>query len=278
MTPCRLCRQGPTHVRFNIDSYTILVCESCRGAFVEPLPDPSELVRYYDRSYYEGGKEVSYASYELSESVARTEFRHLVAAVSPGANQGWVVELGCAYGYLLSELQDSHRSLGVEISFAAALEAQRRGVRVVVAESGRLPLCSNFASEVFMIDMIEHVADPLSSFQEARRLLRKGGRLILTTGDYGSLLARVSGRRWRLLTPPSHLSFFTIRALREGLGIAGFRVLTVQHPWKRISVGLMLHQIGAWMKLRNIRPATFLHRVTIPVNLWDAFRVIAVAE
>src|SRR5712691_7676948 len=168
MIPCRFCTQGPTKTRFTIDAYTILACDNCGGAFVDPLPQSSVLESYYDRGYYEGGSKISYASYALAELSARKEFRRLLDGLSPPLSEGWIVEIGCAYGYLLSEL-GTHRAVGFEISLSAALEARWRGVRVVVASSDRLPIASGIASEVFMLDTIEHVRDPLASLREARR-------------------------------------------------------------------------------------------------------------
>lgn len=277
MTPCRLCTQGPTEARYTIGGYTILTCARCDGAFVEPLPDAAALWSYYDREYYEGGTKVSYGSYALGEPAARKEFRRLLQRLAPRTAEGWIVDIGCAYGYLLSELGD-RRSVGVEVSFEAARQARKRGVRVVVATSDRLPIASGIASELFMLDTIEHVPNPLETLREARRVARRGARLILTTGDRGSLLARISGKRWRLLTPPSHLSFFTAAAVEESFARTRFRIEAIEHPWKRVSVGLAVHQLCTVLGLRRIRVPAFLHRMTVPVNLWDAFRVIAVAD
>ena len=44
----------------------------------------------------------------------------------------------------------------------------------------------------------------------------------MTTGDIGSLNARLGGRRWRLIHPPTHLHYFTRRSLLRLLDRHGF--------------------------------------------------------
>ncbi len=68
----------------------------------------------------------------------------------------------------------------------------------------------------------EHVDAPRAYAARAFDLLRPGGYLALSTGDVGSRAARLLGRRWRLLTPPSHLTYFTRRGMERMLTDAGF--------------------------------------------------------
>ena len=59
-----------------------------------------------------------------------------------------------------------------------------------------------------MWDYIEHSLDPRSEVEKAHELLRRGGILALSTGDVDSLVGRLSGSRWHLLTPRHHNFFF----------------------------------------------------------------------
>jgi len=74
-------------------------------------------------------------------------------------------------------------------------------------------------------DTIEHLDKPREYLTRCFELLRPGGYLALTSGDVSSWSARLLGRRWRLLTPPSHLTFFSRTGMCEMLTIAGFTQL-----------------------------------------------------
>jgi hypothetical protein len=104
-------------------------------------------------------------------------------------------------------------------------------------------------------------------------MMRPGGRIVLTTGDFGALTARLMGSRWRLMTPPQHLWFFTTRALTLQLEAAGFEVESVIHPGKRVPLSLIAYQLGRMLGMKGgWRMNT---NGALPVNLFDAMRVVA---
>jgi SAM-dependent methyltransferase len=81
---------------------------------------------------------------------------------------------------------------------------------------------------VCMWDTIEHLPNPRDFLCAARRVLKRQGHLYLTTGDAGSLNARVRGRRWRQIHPPSHLQYFSRRTITELLRQCGFQVVGIE--------------------------------------------------
>jgi hypothetical protein len=88
------------------------------------------------------------------------------------------------------------------------------------------------------------------------------------------MLARAMGRRWRLMTPPQHLWFFSPETITALLARQGFRVHTVEHPWKLVPIALIAYQatrfVGGQSLVRRLMP-----RGRLPINLFDAMRVIA---
>ena len=59
------------------------------------------------------------------------------------------------------------------------------------------------------------------------------------------------------------------------LEAAGLRVVELSHPWKRVPLSLLAYQL---QRLAGLKPRLFptLTKWGIPINLWDAMRVIAV--
>ena len=75
------------------------------------------------------------------------------------------------------------------------------------------------------------------------------------------------------MTPPQHLWFFTqesIRRLSAGLGLA---VEHVDHPWKTVPASLIVFQLRRMLGLQS-EAVTTASRIGVPVNLFDAMRVV----
>jgi hypothetical protein len=104
---------------------------------------------------------------------------------------------------------------------------------------------------VVMLDVIEHLINPVPAIREVHDMMAEGGGLLITTGDWESLAARWMGRYWRLMTPPQHLFFISRGSITKLLERAGFEVLDFVHPWKLVPLGLTAYQLEN--RLRSVR-------------------------
>ena len=251
-----------------------MACPSCGLAWVEGGAgfSPAE---FYDATYFNDEREVGYGDYVGSEPVLRREFRATVRFFSRFVPRGKrLLELGAAYGFFLLEAKDEFDCVGVEVSEAASQAARGRGLDVRTGTfDDAMAKAVGPVDAVVMPDVIEHLTDPLDVVGRIHESLAPGGHVMITTGDFGSPFARLTGKRWRLMTPPEHLFFFTETSLRTMLERVGFEVVGVRHPWKVVPVGLILHQIAT--KLKFPPPPSLGSHLGVPLNLFDAMRVVA---
>ena len=88
---------------------------------------------------------------------------------------------------------------------------------------------------IVLLDVIEHLPDPQEILELCRRYLNRDGIIVITTGDFASVYARLAGRHWRLMTPPQHLWYFTpesMARLARALGL-GLRRAIIPGSWCR---------------------------------------------
>lgn len=158
--------------------------------------------------------------------------RRFVRLLAPSER---ALDLGCGDGRLTVELEASALT-AADVSAVALARAQRRLAQrdadfVELEPDAPLPLPDSTFDLVLCIETIEHVRDVQLLLSEARRVLRPGGRLAVTTPAHGRLSgldAAVRGfeRRFDPLSP--HLRFFTRRALERLLRAMGFEPLNLR--------------------------------------------------
>jgi ubiquinone/menaquinone biosynthesis C-methylase UbiE len=162
--------------------------------------------------------------------------KHLVEFVhSLGRRDGAALDLGCGDGRLTLELR-ARRIVGADVS-RVALERARgrvaeRDVELVELTPGAvLPFDDSSFDLVLLAETIEHVVDVQSLLSEARRVLRPGGEIAVTTPAHGrrtgwSMLLRGFERSFDPLSP--HVRFFSRESLRALLDEMGFDVKSVK--------------------------------------------------
>lgn len=103
-----------------------------------------------------------------------------------------ILDLGCGDGSLLERIS-IHRKFGVDISEEQLAIARAKGIEsfLVNIDLDPLPFEDNFFDIIICTEVIEHVLVPDKLLAEASRVLKKGGKLILTTPNLASLAKRL---------------------------------------------------------------------------------------
>ncbi len=210
-------------------------CAAC-GLGLSTLQPDAPL---YERSYFEGGE---YRSYEEDAAALHANLRRFLRWIRRLVPAGRLLEIGSAYGYFLDLARPHYDSVGVEISeHAAAMARERLGVAVENVDYLTRAAPQDGYDVVCLWDTIEHLPRPDATIAKAARELGPGGVLCLTTGDFGSLLARARGRRWRQIHPPTHLFFFTVCSLTALLRRCGLEPVLCRRAGSTRRYRSMIH-------------------------------------
>jgi 2-polyprenyl-3-methyl-5-hydroxy-6-metoxy-1,4-benzoquinol methylase len=123
---------------------------------------------------------------------------------------------------------------------------------------------------IVLLDVIEHLPDPRETLRLCAQQLNPGGIIVITTGDFASLYARLAGPRWRLMTPPQHLWFFTPASMVRLAPLLDLELASLDHPRKFVPLSLVSFQLR---RMLGMRPRPTSSRLGLPINLFDAMRV-----
>jgi SAM-dependent methyltransferase len=227
--------------RYNPSKLAGLVeCEICSFITTNINISDEELKVLYSEDYFHGKE---YGDYIADKSIIQKNFSKRLNVLlkhieSPERKS--LFEVGCAYGFFLELAQSKFMEVsGTDISEDAILKA-KENLKLDVMTTDFLQIDFEKKHDVFcMWDTIEHLKDPHLFLQKISDNINPGGIVAITTGDIGSINARIRGDNWRQIHPPTHLHYFSQKTLEALLDKHGFDVMYVGHP-------------GVYMSLNNI--------------------------
>jgi SAM-dependent methyltransferase len=255
--------------------YAILDCARCGTMVASPRKvDP----QVYDAIYAVPGGAPGYDRYlQYARHVvrARDPLRYLtersdtawaVDTVLRAHGAKTVLEAGCGLGYLTYALKrGGYDVLGVDISQEAVTKATVAYGDLYKADSleSYASTADGTVDAVVMVELIEHLEDPITTVADAVRLLSPGGLIVLTTPNrsyYGY------GREWSTDLPPLHLWWFSeesIKILAERVGcraeFVDFAEYNARYP--------VLHAFTAAHAAQLDRAGHVLRRESPPMSL-----------
>jgi SAM-dependent methyltransferase len=298
---CLLCN-GATAVRYPLPhlwhqpvgsrSYEIRWCNSCDFGFLDPRPSPLDLARFQADS-----RELSRAIREKDST--RTSFAERVRVrIAWQAAVGWgynpiagplIHEVAgsrpgsiCIFGPTADLIKDL-AAAGHEIAAAtsdadetATLRSQGATVFEGTLESG----CASQSARAFDVvvcrETLERCVDPGLGMEQARRLLKPGGHLMVQLPNHRSCTARRLGPAWFHCDAGNAVNFFTSQSLSRLATARGFGVVGNVHSEyvTQFRNSRTFFEQSLWDRLYRDLDRNALPRPT-RTSSWERWRLLA---
>ena len=278
---CPCCLGNRTKLHIVKHSYPIHRCSNCELLFVHPQPSKEELGKLYSAAYFSRGNKYD-AALDPKHDPNWLNDQDKIALIKQWCSRGTLLDVGCALGGFLAVAQEHGFQVeGVEIAEYAAEQARTRlHIKVTNSDIYSAELAPESYDVITMWDVIEHLTEPNLAFEKIIRALRPKGYVAFSTGDVSSAWARLTGKRWQLLTPPQHLYFFSQRSMSGLLKRHSFSVKEIHYQRKWVTAAFVLFKaqesFGSIIKpLSTAIRLSGLQNARININLGDIMTVVA---
>jgi 2-polyprenyl-3-methyl-5-hydroxy-6-metoxy-1,4-benzoquinol methylase len=210
-----------------------------------------EMKEYYDESGYFDDK-IQTDIDLLKGSFQKYRISKVLQMYSP-AKEEHVLDLGCALGTFCFALAPLCKQItGVDYSKKAIdfcnkfLEtSQCSNLKFVCADATNTGLTSESYDVIICADLLEHLYPEVSDkvLDECRRLLKKGGKLVIWTPHRGHILEILKNNNIILKRDVSHVDYKSMDNLLEGLRKRDFTVQKSYYAESHIPVFRILERL-----------------------------------
>jgi SAM-dependent methyltransferase len=185
---------------FQQPEYRTRLCDNCGLIYKSHILNTSELEKYYDQ--------IDYTKWE-ADNLYPTE-QAIVDVLRKLPEGSRILDYGCSTGRLMSHLTGGYQCYGVEVNKSAAHTAEGKGVRIL-SEDSILNSGEYTFDAIVLSDVFEHLLEPTAVLQEFTRQLKRGGLLLLCTGNADAKACRDDVANFWYFRTPEHVCMMTRR-------------------------------------------------------------------
>jgi 2-polyprenyl-3-methyl-5-hydroxy-6-metoxy-1,4-benzoquinol methylase len=240
------------------ESFTYVRCAECNTlSIVNPPTD--RLGEIYPDTYYSFGDQGASLVGQVKEWLDRRAFRKIFAGVK--GDKISALDVGGGAGWLLTLAKSVEPRINQ--TMVVDLDAKAESLAHAAGHDFYLGPVETYETDrrfdvIFMLNLIEHVADPVAVLEKMQGLLAPGGIIFLKTPNHDSLDARLfRTRSWGGLHCPRHWVIFSPESFGQAAQKAGLQVkslkMTQGAPFWAVSVLEWMGRKG-WAKIDRQNP------------------------
>jgi SAM-dependent methyltransferase len=236
---CPLCRSREgklwakardVEYRTESQEYSYYRCLPCGVLFIDPMP-VDKLKIIYPANYYSFLPENQSAIHKVKIWLDTFLFKKILKRISNEHIN--ILDVGGGSGWLLDVIKKADprvkRTQIVDFDSSAAALAQERGHHYFCGRFEEFGTEHKF-NLILLLNLIEHVENPIAVLEKCKSLLAPGGRILIKTPNFDSLDARLfRHRNWGGYHCPRHWILFTRESFEMAVNNLGFKVDLFQY-------------------------------------------------
>ena len=212
------------------DEYTYYGCADCTTIFIHPVP-VEQLKKIYPSNYYSFANKPKNAVVRIKEWLDKRFFKKILKHLPVQSIH--VLDVGGGNGWIPDVLKKTDKRIGliqiVDIDYNAKKIAEEKGYAYFEGTIESFTTENRFQL-ILMLNLIEHVTNPLAVLQKAESLLAPGGIIVIKTPNTVSWDARLYKKSyWGGLHCPRHWIIFSEKSFRILLQSTTLKINKLQY-------------------------------------------------
>jgi 2-polyprenyl-3-methyl-5-hydroxy-6-metoxy-1,4-benzoquinol methylase len=210
---CVLCSSRKFKTLFRVGDRDLLECSYC--GLVRTKQKPKATYDEYHRDL----------DYKKFENHFKNIFEKRFNIVKRFKKKGRVLDVGTSTGAMLDIFaRHGWECWGVEPSKNAKV-AISKGYKIINTEFESANIPNGYFDAIVLNHTLEHMKNPVLVLEKVRKLLKKGGIVLVDVPNFGSLSEAIKKEKWPYILPEEHTYHFTETTLRKLFKYSGFKVL-----------------------------------------------------
>lgn len=235
MLSCVLCKSDQSRLLFrgkdsymNVDDkyYDLYQCLKCKLTTLDPLPNESELSKYYPSNYkifienkIDKKNNKNYLSKIKNYMITLFKLNHLENNLDVFKNKDInYLDYGCGNGKNIFKLRLRYKNwnfFGYDKYNSKNLNNHDDKITFINDFNKFEKIENNFFDIINLSSVIEHVHNPLELISQLNKKLNQNGLIIIKTPNFSSLSRKIFGKNWHNLDIPRHLHIFSDKNLEK---------------------------------------------------------------
>jgi len=229
---CLLCKSENIVDLYTVKSFTFSKCKDCTLCFIREIlsdkylknfyiitPEQKEEMKEVDVYFNESNmKNLDYTYKSVANRI------HKEFSFSQANNKRRLLDLGCSSGGFFKFFPDWD-VYGIEIEEEVGNIAKAKYENVFVGDMKDANFEENFFDCITIQDALDHSNNPSFVVSNCYKLLKDDGIIIIKVHNINCFLARITGKKFYAIIPPSHLTYFNKNTLKKILSDNGFEYI-----------------------------------------------------
>lgn len=208
--------------------FGLYTCANCGVVTLCPQPSIDEIEKYYPDDYI---------SYPVPIEQEKSRFKRIDRQYGvykrrnkvekyTSKKSGKILDIGCATGVFLKEMQDhGWDAYGVEPStYAAEVAVSQPGLNIFNGYLDHANFEENSFDVITLWDVFEHLLDPVATLEIIKQILKPDGSLVITMPNTDSWERKFFRQYWAGWDVPRHYHIFSEDAIERLLKEHGMRI------------------------------------------------------